>query len=450
MSFQRTAAAAGLKLGGPKRAVVVAGADPILASRFQLGLIAGTALADFGCAAADLADAAGAKTGRVESSATDGARHLVSFALQRLNGRGVARSNEGNPFVDSYKTADDRWIFIHGGFEHLARGLAEVIGVGEDASAEELARAIGEWNGAELEATVARQRLCATLVRTPGEWRAHPQGQVLAALPVVRTMPGSGKRRTWEPHPVRPLAGLRVLDLTRVLAGPTCGKYLASLGADVLHVRAPQLPSVESFVLDTGLGKRQAWCDFTDANSLARLREVAQQADVIVSGYRPGVFQQYGLDRASLRAAGWGGVHCAISCYGPEGPFCHRAGWEQLAQAASGMQLLEGSYERPKLSPAAATDYTTGILMAGAICRALLNVSPADIDASLCQTAGWILKRGAVCDPESAQGLGDPELANSVTEFGTLAHLDPGVRVEGVDIGWNRPSRPLGSGSLRW
>ncbi len=129
MSVQRTAAAASLALGSASRDVRVSGLDPILPSRFQLGAIASAALAELGCAAAELADQAGASTGAVETSAVEGARLLVSFGLQRLDGVALPRTNQSNPFVRSYQCSDDRWIYIHGGFEHLAQGLADLLGI---------------------------------------------------------------------------------------------------------------------------------------------------------------------------------------------------------------------------------------------------------------------------------------------------------------------------------
>lgn len=449
MSLQRAASTAGLALGGSHRSAQVVGQDPVLASRFELGTIAATALVELGCAAADLADTAGAETGAVASSAVEGAYHLISFGLQRLNGEPVPRSNQTNPFVRSYQCADDRWIYLHGGFDHLASGLAGLLQIQPTARMAEVAAAVSKWKSQELESAIARERLCGALIRTPGEWRAHPQGQALAELPVVRRSHHAGRRLAWEPHPIQPLAGLRVLDLTRVLAGPTCGKFLAALGADVLHVRSPHLPSVAAFVLDTSLGKRQAWCDFSDRGQLDQLTDLAQRAHVVVVGYRPGVAHKFGLDSATLRANGFNGVYGTISCYGPEGPWVNRAGWEQLAQAATGMQSIEGSVSCPAVTPAAATDYMTGILMAGAVCRALAISNPTDLDASLCQTAGWILKQGAVCDPEEAASK-DAELHHVDTEFGTLSHLGPGFTIEGLQVQWSRPPRPLGSGSLRW
>lgn len=450
MTIQRTAKSAGLALGGRLRAVDLPGHDPVLGSRFPLGTVAGTALVELGCAAAELGDLAGGGTGAVSSSVLEGAQHLVSFGLQRLNGAPVPRSNQTNPFVRAYLCEDDRWIYLHGGFSHLSQGLADLLTIDSNASRSQVADAVRQWNSHDLEAAIARERLCGAIVRTPGEWRAHPQGQALAKLPVVRTTQVQGETRGWEPHAIRPLAGLRVLDLTRVLAGPTCGKYLAALGADVLNIRGPHVPSEAAFVIDTGLGKRQAWCDFGNAEQLDQLVELAHRAHVIVCSYRPGVAQHYGLDSDALRNTGWSGLYGTVSCYGPEGPWARRAGWEQVAQAATGMQSLEGGLAAPAVSPAAATDYITGIALAGAICRALATSKAIDLAASLCQTAGWILRQGAVCDPQEATGTGEPALEDVVTEFGRLSHLPPGFTVEGLQVGWTRPPRPLGSGSMRW
>ena len=172
------------------------------------------------------------------------------------------------------------------------------------------------------------------------EWRAHPQGELVSAWPTVVVSAGdSAWRPRWEPSSQRPLDGLRVLDLTRVLAGPTCGRTLAAFGADVLHVRGPHVPVVPAFVIDTGHGKRQAHCDMTDPDQLAALRQVAIDADVVVQGYRPGVVARYGLDESSLRADGFGGIFGSVSAYGHDGPWSDRAGWEQLAQSTSGLCL---------------------------------------------------------------------------------------------------------------
>jgi crotonobetainyl-CoA:carnitine CoA-transferase CaiB-like acyl-CoA transferase len=244
-----------------------------------------------------------------------------------------------------------------------------------------------------------------------------------------------------------------VLDLTRVLAGPTCGRTLAAFGADVLHVRGPNVPFVPAFVIDTGHGKRQAYADFTDAEQLAALREVALGADVVVQGYRPGVVARYGLDEESLRADGFSGVFGSVSAFGHDGPWADRAGWEQLAQSTSGLCLDPLGDEKPAMLPCAFTDYTTGFVMAAGIMEALDASLDDDrakrVDGSLCQTAAWMLRVGRRDDVGTPTGFA-PTILRSETGFGVVDHLGPCVEVDGLDVGWTRPTTPLGEGRLSW
>jgi hypothetical protein len=306
----------------------------------------------------------------------------------------------------------------------------------------------------ELEDAIAARRGCATVIRTAQEWRDHPQGRLVEQWSVaVPSSDGSPAGTRWRPSPARPLDGLRVLDLTRVLAGPTCGRTLAAFGADVLHVRGPDVPFVPAFVIDTGHGKRQAHADFGDPGQLAKLRTIARHADVVVQGYRPGVVARYGLDEESLRSDGFTGVFGSVSAFGHDGPWSDRAGWEQLAQSTSGLCLHPLGDDRPTMLPCAATDYTTGFALAAGIMDALHDAltdgRARRVDASLCQTAHWILAAGRLDTERSPSGV-VPTLQRSVGGFGVIDHLGPCVAVEGLDVGWTRPTTPLGDGLLSW
>jgi crotonobetainyl-CoA:carnitine CoA-transferase CaiB-like acyl-CoA transferase len=271
-------------------------------------------------------------------------------------------------------------------------------------------------------------------------------------MPVVVADERGAGETSWTPSPIRPLDGLRVLDLTRVLAGPTCGRTLAAFGADVLHVRGPDVPFVPAFVVDTGHGKRQAFADLDDPIERDRLRAVARHADVVVQGWRPGVVERFGLDEASLRDDGFGGVYGSVCAYGHDGPWAVRAGWEQLAQSASGLCREPLGDERPTLLPCAATDYTTGFALAAGVMEALAAAlddgHARRVDASLCQTAAWLLRVGKIADRQ-ASGISSV-LLQSRTDFGVVDHLGPCVEVDGLDVRWQRPTAPLGSGALTW
>ena len=434
--------------------VVISGADPVLATPWPVAEVAGVALAVAGAAAARLARRGGGAPGAVRTDVSDAAAATIGFALIRVDGEAMTRTNADNPWVGRYRCADGRWIHLHGGFPSLADRLASLLGLPVDADAAAIAGGVAMWESGVLEDAVAERRGCSAIIRTEDEWRRHPHGELVHSWPtVVRRDAAVPFRTRWEPSPARPLDGLRVLDLTRVLAGPTCGRTLAAFGADVLHVRGPDVPHVPAFVVDTGHGKRQAHADFTDADDLAALRRVALDADVVVQGYRPGVVGRYGLDEESLRADGFGGVFGSVSAFGHEGPWSDRAGWEQLAQSTSGLCLDALGDDVPTLLPCAFTDYTTGFVMAAGIMEAL-DASLVDgvatrVDGSLCQTAAWILRVGQLGAPGAPAGFA-PVLRRSETGFGVVEHLGPCVDVDGLEVGWTRPTTPLGGGSLGW
>jgi crotonobetainyl-CoA:carnitine CoA-transferase CaiB-like acyl-CoA transferase len=434
--------------------VHVAGADPVLATPWPVGDVAAVALASAGAAAARLARRGGGNPGPVRTDVGDAAAATIGFAVMRVDGASMARTNADNPWVERYRCADGRWIHLHGGFLPLAERLASLFGLPADTPAATIASAVAGWESGPLEDAIAERRGCSAIIRSEDEWRQHPQGEAVHRLPTVVHRDGGVPASTrWSPSATRPLDGLRVLDLTRVLAGPTCGRTLAAFGADVLHVRGPNVPFVPAFVVDTGHGKRQAYADFTDQDSLAVLRRVALDADVVVQGYRPGVVARYGLDEESLRTDGFGGAYGSVSAFGHEGPWSDRAGWEQLAQSASGLCLDPLGEAKPVMLPCAFTDYTTGFAIAAAIMDALGDSiddgRARRVDGSLCQTAAWMLRVGRLDEVGAPAGF-VPTLLRSETGFGVVEHLDPCVVVEGLDVGWTRPTTPLGSGTLSW
>lgn len=430
--------------------VSISGSGPPLPAKVPMAEIAAVALAEIGDAARELSIQAGGDPGVVETSVEKGAQSIISFALTKVDGEPIVRTNQSNPFVRHYPCADGRWVFLHGGFPALAALLADLLGVATDASFAEVGAAVATWNGQDLEDAIADRHGCGAMIRTEEEWLVHPQGAAVADLGAVDVRPVAQSIAGWEPSQRRPLTGLRVLDLTRVLAGPTCGRTLAALGADVLQVTGPNTPHVPGFVIDTGQGKRRTFGDWNVPNDLAATQQLAVSAHVVVQGYRPGVVERFGLDVDTLRSQGFRGIYANVSAYGPTGPFADRAGWEQLAQSVSGIAALEGAVDKPALLPAAATDYTTGYLLAAAITRQLGRGLAADIDASLCQTAGLLLAAGPRHDPAAATGIGTPETEVVVSGFGRVERLTPNVTVQGLDLTWRSGPMGLGTSLLTW
>ena len=465
----------------------IVGSDPVYASPFPLGEVAATALAACGRAAANLWELRTGETQDVRVDVGAAAAALLGVAFQKLDGVTPRRTNEGNPFVALYECRDDRWIHLHGTLRSdPSAPTRKVLGLAEGADRDAIAAAVKAWDAQALEDALAEASTCGAMVRTADEWAAHPQSEAITPLGRVSVRRigasapepvGDGPQPTLRstfgslrlPHVMRsaqreatlrstfgsrPLSGLRVLDLTRVLAGPTCGRTLASHGADVLLVNAPDAGNVPAFVLDTSHGKRSAFVDLDESPDA--LRDLVRGADVFTQGYRAGALERRGFGAEELAELRPGIVYVTINCYGDVGPWRERPGWEQLAQTVSGIAHTQGGDGPPQLVPAAACDYTTGYLgalgtMTALALRATVGGSY-HVQASLCQTAQWIVAEGARCDPAQASGLPDlaPWMTESTTTAGTLQHLGPIVEMTATPPRWDRPSPPLGADLPIW
>lgn len=248
---------------------------------------------------------------------------------------------------------------------------------------------------------------------------------------------------------------MRVLDLTRVLAGPTCARTLAAHGAEVLHVRAPGLPFIEPFVADTNPGKRSCHLDLARPDDAARLRALVAEADVFSQSYRGGSLDRRGFGPEALAALRPGIVVVSTSAYGHAGPWAGRPGWEQLAQTATGMAHEHGGTEHAAIVPAAVTDYTTGHLAALGVMRALARRATEGgswhVRVSLARTAGWLQSLPRTPAGAAPAGI-DPAVlrAHEITvdtAWGPLVRLGPVLRMSATPPAWHLP--PPRSGATR-
>ena len=449
--MERIAELGRLRLDGD---VEITGRDPALGTPWPVGEVAAVALANAGSAAGSLARRAGGDPGPVRTDVGNAAATTLGFAVMRVDGESMARTNAENPWVGRYRCADERWIHLHGGFPALAERLASLLDLPVGSEEATIAAAVSAWGSTLLEDTIGDRRGCSAIIRTEDEWRAHPQGRLVHTWPTVVTADrGVAASTRWAPSATRPLDGLRVLDLTRVLAGPTCGRTLAAFGADVLHVRGPAVPVVPAFVVDTGHGKRQAHADFGVADSLAALRRVALDADVVVQGYRPGVVARYGLDEESLRADGFGGVFGSVSAFGHVGPWSDRAGWEQPRSQRVGCVWTRSATTSRTCSPARRPTTRRALRWRRESWRHSPQHSTTDgraVSTARCaKPQRGSCRVGRLAEWGTPTGFG-PTLLRSETDVGVVDHLGPCVDVEGLDIGWRRPTTPLGAGTLSW
>nr|WP_171904127.1 CoA transferase [Streptomyces abyssalis] len=401
-------------------------------------------------------------------------RHL------RIDGREPVRFA---PLSRFWRTAEG-WLRTHANYPHHRARLLAALGIdgedGDDAAlVETVAAELARRDAAEVEETVYAAGGLAVAVRTPQEWAAHPQGAQAGRRPLLTTarMDQAFPRKLPEPAGHGPLHGVRVLDLTRVLAGPVATRTLALFGADVLRIDAPHLPEDADTHAATAAGKRSALLDLSSRAGQADFEELLSAADVVVTGYRPGALDRYGLAPESLADRRPGVVVGQISAWGAYDPWHRRRGFDSLVQAASGIahterQQDEAGEERPGALPAQALDHGTGYLLAAAVMRALTEQRCGRsgarlVQLALAQTADWLVsgltsQGTAGSRPEGLPATGaaapgpagpaDPAswLAETDSPLGRLRYVLPPVGYEGAPADWSRPPGVPGADPAAW
>ncbi|MBS2550541.1 CoA transferase [Catenulispora sp. NL8] len=397
---------------------------------------------------------------------------------------------EWAPLSGDYEAADG-WVRLHCNFEHHAAIACRVLGVPQERDA--VAAAVRRRGRFELEDAIAQAGGVAAAMRTREEWLAHPQSAVVAGRPVVAMAPlgggevfaadcgvaggtggtggigsvgsaglagagGSGPaggaaitNRELVPSS-RPLSGIRVLDLTRIIAGPNAGRVLAGHGADVTMVRSPLLPTIRGLDLDLNVGKALRFLDLrTDAGHAAFL-DLVRDADIVLQSYRPGALAKLGLGPADLAAVNPNLVHVSISAYGADGPWDGRRGFDSLVQMATGIAeegMRAAGAERPVPLPAQVLDHGAGWLAAAGAIEALRRGGGLAVDVSLAGVGHAVDSLGRL-DPAVGLAVPDPALSDvedlllrEPSAVGELTRVRFPGSVAGAALGWSGPP-PLG------
>lgn len=435
------------------------------------------------------------KTGKTQEAFVDpyaAAQSLVScYSLRYGGGHPVSLPEQEYPTVGMYETGDGRFIMLNGGYPRLRNGLLKLLECYNDE--ESIGKAVARYSGEVLEEKIAGERLCGALVRTPEEWEAHDQGVALASLPAVSIEKVGDSPKEPLPEGPRPLSGVRVLDATHVLAGPVASRTLAEQGADVLNITSPVRPSIPSFAMDTGHGKRSAHLQLLKADyptekldteegrrMLADSRKILDlgiDGDVLVYGYSPESLQNTIVtvpgtalgERLSderkfsvnlMHELRPGAIFVELSCYGHAGPWAKRKGWEQLAQSTTGLVADHNNKTLPpELIPACPCDYTTGYLAAFGILSALYRRATEGgtyhVRVSLSRTAMWIRQFGNVDPGQLMMTAVAPEATAKLftttnTPYGPLQHQKPVSWFSETKARWDLPTAPLGSYAAEW
>jgi len=441
---------------------ITGGTDPILPTPFRIGETSAAALAAVGLAVADLW---ALRTGRGQEVAVDTRQATASLRsghYMQMDGAHV--STERNTVMGVYPARNSRWSYLHCNFPNHRAVALSVLGVPEDREA--VRKAVANWDALELEEAIIAAKGAGGMVRTMDEWAKHPQAAAIASLPLMEIIKIGDSSPEQLPDGDRPLSGVRVLDLTRVLAGPTCARTLAEHGADVLKITGAHLPNLGYQEYDTGHGKLAAYLDLREQKDVEILRGLVREADVFSQGYRPGTLGQRGLSPEELAQLRPGIVYVSLCAFSHVGPWASRRGFDTVVQTVSGItsrqgELFPGTSPGPQFYPVSAIDYLTGYLMAfGALVALARRVREGGswlVRISLAQTGRWLVGRGEVPEAELKdvpKEFTSEELKRwsmtSDTPVGRPQHLGPVVRLSETPPRWARPSVPLGHHEPVW
>ncbi len=446
-------AAAGLDLPGE---VEFLGADPVLPIRYRVGTAGAAALAATGLAAARLSG----RQQRISVDVRAAAISLRSARYLRIDGKPPP---EPWAPMSGFYPVQDGWVSIHCNFPaHRAAALG-VLGTAAERPAAEAASA--KWQGEALEDAIHAAGGCAGYVRPAEAWAKHPQAGAVAAQPLLEIVRIGNAPAEKLKDADRPLSGVRVLDLTRVLAGPTCAKTLAEHGADVLKITAEHLADNGQMDLDTGIGKLAAHLDLRTEKGADTLRELVRQGDVFSQSYRPGTLAARGFSPEALAKLRPGIVCVTLSAWGRSGPdggpWSSRRGFDSIVQAVSGIADASGKDGKPRLLPVSAIDYVAGYLMAFGAMVALERRAREGgswlVRVALARIGRFIVERGEAAPGQYLSLPGDlpeAELAALMGEMdapdGRIRYLKPVVRMSDTPPRWTRPPVPLGYHAATW
>ena len=362
-----------------------------------------------------------------------------------------------DPFSAVFKGADG-WIRLHTNAPHHKAAAMTVLGEAETKA--EVAAAIMEQPVALLEQKIIDAGGAAAKMILWADWQAHPQGQAIAATPLVEwtAKPTRATERLQAANysSSRPLEGLRVLDLTRVLAGPVATRTLAGYGADVLRID-PNGWDDPGLLQDTTIGKHCAELDLTQPSDRAQFEALLSEADVFVHGYRPSALAGLGYDEATLDRINPAKIDISLSAYGWQGPWAARRGYDSLVQFSTGIaELCADAEGRPGKLPVQALDHAAGHIMAACCLEALRIAQSGRIMAartSLARIAGLLCqaKYTAIAeDPLPPKSESDYESEIQTSDWGPLKRLRPPLTVGPVPMCWDVPAGELRRHQAQW
>jgi crotonobetainyl-CoA:carnitine CoA-transferase CaiB-like acyl-CoA transferase len=438
-------------------AVTLTGDEPQLPSSFRVAAAAQTSIAAAALAAAHIWKL---RSRQGQEIAVDMRHAVVECRSERyLRLDDTPPPPAWDAIAGVYKTRGQRFVRLHTNFPHHRDAVCRVLNC--KAERDEVQAALMQWDAEAFETAAYEAGGVVSMMRSRDEWTALPQAKALAELPVITLEKiGDAAPKPW-PAGDRPLAGLRVLDLSRVIAGPVAGRTLAAHGADVLLVSGPDLPAIPWLTIDTGRGKLSTFIDLKRDEGRNKLKELLTEADIFSQGYRPQALADLGFSPEAAAQINPGIVFVSLSAYGHVGPWANRRGFDSLVQTSTGFNHAEGQAagaDGPKELPAQILDHATGYLMAFGAMMAKARQSREGgswhVRVSLAQTGNWLWNLGRVADGLKTEDLkGEaikPFSQQMPSGFGSLHAITHAAQLSRTPAFWSRPAMPLGSDPPQW
>lgn len=441
--------------------VTLTGDEPQLPSSFRIAVAAQVSIAAVGMAAANIWQL---RSRQAQDIAVDMRHAVIECRSERyLRVEGKPPGPAWDAIAGIYKTGDGRFVRLHTNFRHHRDAVCQVLNCRPER--DEVQAALMRWDGEAFETAAYAGGCVVALMRSHEEWSALPHARALAELPVISIEKiGDAAPRPWTPAD-RPLAGVRVLDLSRVIAGPVAGRALAAHGADVMLISSPNLPAIPWLTIDTGRGKLTSFVDLKSEQGRDVLRGLLAEADIFSQGYRPTSIAALGFSPQDAATISPGIVYVSLSAYGHAGPsaspWAGRRGFDSLVQTATGFNHAEGQaagVDGPKELPAQMLDHATGYLMAlGAMvakARQSQEGGSWHVRVSLAQTGRWLWNFGRIADGFATEDLKGEAVAPFIEEipsgFGPLRSVRHSAMLSKTPAFWSRPAMPLGSHPPQW
>ncbi|KAF6842752.1 caib baif family enzyme, partial [Colletotrichum musicola] len=442
---------------------------PTLPSSYKMGVLAQSSIALSALAAAQIHTLrSGGSVPAVDVPLEHATVEFKSERLYVLDGKPTP--SPWGPIGGLHKTSDGH-VRVHDSFPNHSNGILELVGLPVGSTRQQLSEKIAAWASIDLEtAATVEGKLATYALRNYSQWDALPQSKAISGFPIGISQLSSEGPKGLPARMAAPgskcLQGLRVVEMSRVIAAPLCGKTLAAHGADVIWVTSPSLPDLPTMDRDFGRGKRTVQLDIHKPEDKARLIELIKTADVFVQGFRPGSLAGQGLSPEEIVKINPSIVIANMSAFGPAGPWSGRRGYDSLVQTCSGMNVSEaehaGKGEAARPTPCQALDHAGGYWLATGVAAAVYKKATLGgawrVDVSLAGVMKYLRSLGQypgatgfeAKDYERPEDVPEEYYETRKTGFGPMKAIRHSARVEGVKVGWDVMPKPLGSDAPEW